>query len=147
MLIRGSASYTSAYLLEINANAVHSKYFGESSKEIVKAFANIFTLADDPQTMVCVLVDEVETITTSRKHAHDSHEVGDALRATKTNQLLTALDKARSFPNVLLLCTSNLVDVLDLAFLSRVDIDEHIGSPSPQAAACDILSYCTADII
>lgn len=144
LAIRSGNDYISAYLAEINANALHSKFFGESGKSIAKAFNDIYTMAQQSATLVCVLIDEVETIAGCRAHAHASHEVGDAIRAT--NQLLTALDKLRFYPNVIVFCTSNLLSMIDEAFLSRVDIAEHIGMPSC-GATYEILRSCMNDLI
>lgn len=142
--IRSSDYYLRAFLVEINANALHSKWFGESGKEIAKAFNHIYNLARDTEALVCVLIDEVETIAGSRERSAASGEVGDALRAT--NQLLTALDNLRRFTNVLVLSTSNLISTVDDAFLSRVDIAKYIPNP-PLAAAYGILRSCLNDLM
>lgn len=49
------------------------------------------------------------------------------------NALLTQLDSIKEFPNVLILATSNLASNIDLAFLDRADIKQHIGLPSVRA--------------
>jgi len=136
--------YTSACLAEINANALHSKYFGESGKAIAKAFDEVYKLAENGTALVFVLIDEIETIAGSREHAHASNEVGDAIRAT--NQLLTALDKLRSFPNILVFCTSNLRSMIDKAFLSRVDIEQYICVPCV-TAVYEILRTSMNDLV
>lgn len=61
--------------------------------------------------MVVVLIDEVESITASRGSAARSNEPGDAVRVV--NAVLTSLDALKRRPNVLVLCTSNLVDSVD----------------------------------
>jgi SpoVK/Ycf46/Vps4 family AAA+-type ATPase len=91
-----------------------------------------------------VIIDEVETVAGSRERSAANGEVGDALRAT--NQLLTALDKLRCFTNVLVFCTSNLIQTVDGAFLSRVDTAKYIGNPI-SAATYEILRSCLEDLI
>jgi pachytene checkpoint protein 2 len=68
-----------------------SKYFGESGKLIGATFERIFEAAQDESTLVCVVMDEVETIAGSRERAMSGSECADGMRAT--NQLLTALDR------------------------------------------------------
>ena len=70
--------------------------------------------------------------------------VSDGLRAT--NQLLTALDRLRSLPNIIVLCTSNLISAIDQAFLDRVDIKQLIPCPSP-AAIYNIFRSCLNELI
>ncbi|KIW01346.1 uncharacterized protein PV09_07118 [Verruconis gallopava] len=144
LAIRSSEIYRSFYLVEVNANNLYSKWFGESGKNIAKSFRKIYSMARDPDDFICVLIDEIETIAGSRQQSAESGEVGDALRAT--NQFLTALDKLRFHSNVLLFCTSNLMTTLDAAFLSRVDIIENIGASTPEAAY-EILRSCLNDLI
>ena len=77
----------------------------------MKLFAHIAEIAEDEECMVVVLIDEVESITASRGSAARSNEPGDAVRVV--NAVLTSLDALKRRPNVLVLCTSNLVDSVD----------------------------------
>jgi len=109
-------------------------------------FDEIRSLAEDEETLVCVLIDEVESITGSREHAQGS-ECNDALRVTRlatchlailitqqaTNQILTGLDQLRAQPNVLVFATSNLLSAIDPAFLDRTDIKQLITTPGTSA--------------
>lgn len=98
-------------MVEINAHSLGSKFFGESGKLVGKVFDNIETLLEEEEdTFVRVFVDEVETIAARRERALSSNEPFDAIRAV--NALLTGLDKLRSHPNVVIICTSNLVSAL-----------------------------------
>lgn len=135
LTIRLSQHFTRGKLIELSTHALLSKWFGESGKLVSKTFDDIVSVAleEDEANLVCVLIDEVETLTGNRS---SQGEVGDALRAT--NQLLTALDKLRYRPNVIVLCTSNLLSVIDSAFLDRADIKQAIPNPSA-AAAFEIL--------
>jgi len=116
-------------------------------------------MIEDPDALVCVLVDEVESLAAAREKGADT-EPSDAIRVV--NALLTQIDKLKSCPNVLLLTTSNVTGSIDLvsklnirvyslfssiflrltwinelsslqAFVDRADIKEYIGLPSAEA--------------
>lgn len=131
LTIRLNDRFTRGKLVELNTNALLSKWFGESGKLVSKTFDEIVQIAlgESETNLVCVLVDEVETLVGVRG---SSGEVGDALRAT--NQVLTALDMLRSRSNIIVLCTSNLLEAIDPAFLDRVDVQQYIPNPSADAA-------------
>lgn len=82
--------------------------------------------------------DEVESIVSSRKAAASANEPADAIRVV--NSLLTSLDKLKTRQNVLILSTSNLLSVIDGAFLDRVDICQHVPAPSVAAVYNILLS-------
>ena len=46
-------------LIEINAHSLFSKWFSESGKLVMKLFDQIQELVEDPDTLVCVMIDEV----------------------------------------------------------------------------------------
>jgi ATP-dependent 26S proteasome regulatory subunit len=69
-------------------------------------FDQVFKTANEESVFVTVLIDEVETVAGSRAKAVAGSETGDAVRAT--NQLLTALDRLRYRPNVVVFCTSKI---------------------------------------
>lgn len=142
--IRLNKAFPQAYLVEVNTNSMLSKYFGESGKLIGALFDKIHAMAQTSSALICVVMDEVETIAGSREKVTSSGECSDGLRAT--NQLLTALDWMRSLPNVIILCTSNLLNALDPAFLDRVDIKSCIPTPSP-AAIYNIYRSCLNELV
>ncbi|KAK0282883.1 hypothetical protein LTR35_006675 [Friedmanniomyces endolithicus] len=142
--IRLGQTFPRATLIELNTSSMLSKYFGESGKLISATFERVYAAAQDPGTLICVVMDEVETIAGSRERSTASNECNDGMRAT--NQLLTALDRLRHLPNVIVLCTSNLISPIDQAFLDRVDIKQLVPSPSP-AAIYNILRSCLNELI
>ncbi|KAK3079108.1 hypothetical protein LTS18_005724, partial [Coniosporium uncinatum] len=144
LTIRLGRHFTHGKLVEVNSQTMLSKWFGESGKLVGKMFEQINAMADDEDTLVCVLIDEVETLTGSREKAASGNEVGDALRAT--NQLLTALDRLKHRPNVMVFCTSNLLCTIDSAFLDRVDIKQYIPNPCA-SAAYEILRSCFNEMV
>lgn len=77
----------------------------------MKLFTHIQDIAEDEECMVVVLIDEVESITAARGSASRSNEPGDAVRVV--NAVLTSLDALKRRPNVLVLCTSNLISTVD----------------------------------
>lgn len=80
--IRTSDLFPKATLVEINANAMLSKYFGESGKLIDSTFENVQSIAKDRSTFVVVVIDEVETIASSRQRVSSSGECSDGLRVS-----------------------------------------------------------------
>ena len=62
--IRLSSRYTTTELAEINFHSPFSKWFSESGK--LNMFTEIKRLMEDPRFLVCVLIDEVESLTASR---------------------------------------------------------------------------------
>ena len=98
---------------------------------------------DDPHCLVCVLIDEVESLAASRSNASGG-DPSDAMRAV--NSLLTSLDRLRSFPNVLVLATTNITGQIDAAFVDRVDLKLHIGLPIIRARY-EILRTCLEELM
>lgn len=104
----------------MNAHGLFSKYFSESGKLVAQLFAKIEEFLEERDELVCVLLDEVESVTGARAAAVAGGEPADAVRVV--NALLTRLDALRRHPNVVVLCTSNMPDAIDAAFVDRADI-------------------------
>ncbi|KAG6958744.1 hypothetical protein JG688_00010376 [Phytophthora aleatoria] len=117
-------SYPNAVLLEINAHSLFSKWFSESGKLVMKLFRQIQELVEDEESLVCVLIDEVESLTAARKSAVSGSEPSDAIRVV--NALLTQLDSLKRYSNVLILTTSNITEAIDVAFVDRADIKQYV---------------------
>ncbi|KAJ9192224.1 hypothetical protein DTO021D3_8840 [Paecilomyces variotii] len=144
LAIRLGKQFPQSRLIEINAHSLASKYFGESGKLVSKMFDHIESMLEEEEdTLACVFVDEVETLTAKREQALQGNEPFDAMRAV--NALLTALDRLRHRPNVVVLCTSNLIAALDDAFLDRVDIKQFIPKP-PSRVIYEIYKSCLEDL-
>ncbi|XP_022099590.1 pachytene checkpoint protein 2 homolog [Acanthaster planci] len=131
LCIRLSDRYSYGQLIEINSHSLFSKWFSESGKLVMKMFQKIQELIDDQDALVCVLIDEVESLTAARKSSLNGTEPSDAIRVV--NALLTQIDQIKRHPNVLILTTSNVTEAIDLAFVDRADIKQYIGPPSPSA--------------
>jgi hypothetical protein len=80
--IRFAHRYASAQLVEVNAHSLFSKWFSESGKLVGRLFAKIGELVDDPDALVCVLIDEVESLSAARRAS--SSEPSDAIRYART---------------------------------------------------------------
>ncbi|MCJ1481784.1 hypothetical protein MMC06_001943 [Schaereria dolodes] len=130
--IRLGTQYPHSKLIEIDSHSLFSKYFSESGKLVGKMFELVESILDaEEDTFICVLIDEVESLTSARDDSLGGNDPRDALRAV--NALLTALDRLRFRPNVVVLCTSNLIKAMDSAFLDRVDIKQYIPEPGARA--------------
>ncbi|KAL8776983.1 MAG: hypothetical protein Q9194_002814 [Teloschistes cf. exilis] len=81
LAIRLRDKYQGTRLIEISAAALFSKYFGESSKVIGRLFDRIaYMLDQEPQVFLCIIVDEIESLTASRVQLLGSDEPKDAMR-------------------------------------------------------------------
>jgi len=143
LAIRLSHRYPQGQLLEVNSHSLFSKWFSESGKLILKLFEKIEALIEDRESLVCVLIDEVESLTAARQAAAGSSEPSDAIRAV--NALLTQLDRLKKYENVIILTTSNITQAIDLAFVDRADIKQYIGPPNTRARY-EILRSCVLEL-
>uniref|UniRef100_A0A7S0EB03 AAA+ ATPase domain-containing protein n=1 Tax=Hanusia phi TaxID=3032 RepID=A0A7S0EB03_9CRYP len=142
--IRMSDRYRSGQLVEVNAHSLFSKWFSESGKLVNKLFDTIREFLDDEETFVCVLIDEVESLTAARQSALNGSEPSDAIRVV--NALLTQIDKLKERQNCLVMTTTNITAAIDLAFVDRADIKQFIGHPSTPAIY-QILRSCTVELM
>ena len=127
--IRLSDQYQTTKLVEIKTATLLSKFFSESAKKVEEIFQTLCRMCEeDADTFTCVLIDEVESIASSRENVVNNGESQDALRAT--NALLTGIDRIKVYPNIIVLCTTNLLNDLDPAFLDRCGVRQEIESPS-----------------
>ncbi|CCW62314.1 unnamed protein product [Phytomonas sp. EM1] len=127
-----------ARLIEVNAHSLFSRWFSESGKQVMQLFRHIVQLASDERGLVCVLIDEVESLAAARQSAMKGNEPTDSIRVVNT--LLTQIDHLIRFNNVLVLATSNLTDAIDEAFLDRVDKKIFLGPPGLKARTAMLYS-------
>ena len=128
------------HLIEVNAHSLFSKYFSESGKLVSKLFSKISEIAEDENELTFILIDEVESLTAARKAAVAGSEPADAIRAV--NALLTHLDALKRRPNVMVLCTSNLPEAVDVAFVDRADIKVCARSLGPRIVT-ELIEFCS----
>ncbi|KAF2879742.1 hypothetical protein ILUMI_26429 [Ignelater luminosus] len=128
--IRLNNRFKRGFLLEVNSHSLFSKWFSESGKLVTKMFEKVTDILRDPEAIVFLLVDEIESLTHARIKCAGT-EPSDAIRVV--NAVLTQIDYIRNYPNVLILATSNMEGSIDLAFIDRADIKQYIGLPGPEA--------------
>lgn len=88
-----SSIYEQGHLIEVNAHSLFSKWFSESGKMVMGLFAKVREILEDGDSFVCVLIDEVESLTAARQAAIGGNEPSDAVRVV--NALLTQLDQLK----------------------------------------------------
>ncbi len=106
-------------------------------------FQKLHDMISDPAALVCVLIDEVESLTSARSSALRGSEPSDAIRVV--NALLTQLDQIRRHPNVLILTTSNVTGAIDIAFIDRYTPTTHTPTPHPSHNCSCSLLLCYVD--
>ncbi|XP_044752416.1 pachytene checkpoint protein 2 homolog [Coccinella septempunctata] len=131
LAVRMQDRYPSGILVEINSHSLFSRYFSESGKLVTKMFSSIKEIIENESILVCVLIDEVESLAHARDQCLSGVEPSDAIRVV--NAVLTQIDQIKRYPNVLVLATSNLTKSIDLAFIDRADIKQYLGLPKTPA--------------
>ncbi|RKF59277.1 Pachytene checkpoint protein 2-like protein [Erysiphe neolycopersici] len=127
--IRLNTIYTQTRFIQIKTATLLSKYYSESARQVDEIFTKITHICrQNPDEFICVLIDEVESIASSREFSSKSGESQDSLRAT--NALLTGLDRTKINSNIIFLFTSNMYEALDFAFLDRCGLIRSIDPPS-----------------
>jgi SpoVK/Ycf46/Vps4 family AAA+-type ATPase len=127
--IRLNSVYKETKLIEIKTATLLSRYYSESAKQVDEIFTAIERMCrENNERFICVLIDEVESIANSRDLSAKHGEAQDSVRVT--NALLTGLDRTKACPNLIFLCTSNMFDCLDAAFLDRCGLRLAINPPS-----------------
>ncbi|KAI3988742.1 hypothetical protein MKX01_001514 [Papaver californicum] len=144
LAIRFSSRYPHCQLVEVNAHSLFSKWFSESGKLVAKLFQKIQEMVEEDNSLVFVLIDEVESLAAARNAALSGSEPSDSIRVV--NALLTQMDKLKSSPNVIILTTSNITAAIDIAFVDRADIKAYVGPPTLQARY-EILRSCIQELI
>lgn len=115
-------------LLEISFDKVFSKWYGESSTNLINLFKILKELiVKNSNDLIILIIDEVETLANSRIQILNKNETSDGIRIVNT--LLTQLDSLKQYNNFLILSTSNLIDSIDEAFLDRVDYVFRLDKP------------------
>lgn len=126
----GAIITNTSLLITVNAHALFSKWFSESGKIITRLFTSIAEEASDNKE-IYLLIDEIESLAGNRERAISAGEPSDMIRAA--NAMLTQLDQLKRFSNVYVLCTTNLIDTLDPAFVDRCDAVINLTLPGDTA--------------
>lgn len=79
--IRLSKTFPYCKLVELDAHSMYSQYYGESGKAVNKTFAMIESMLDeDERLLICVFIDEIESLAGKRRYSNSSSEPQDSLR-------------------------------------------------------------------
>ncbi|HZE61259.1 MAG TPA: AAA family ATPase [Burkholderiales bacterium] len=131
-------------LLEINPHAFPSDMLGESQRNIMRLLQDTIPEIAARRPHTVVLVDEVESFAVRRTSASFETNPVDVHRAT--DAVMLGIDEiARKLPSVLFVTTTNFIDAIDEAFLSRADLVMHFALPSVETIA-NILQHSLEEL-
>jgi len=112
-------------VLSVHSSALFSKYIGESEKGIAEVFKKAKHIAP------CVLLlDEVDTIAPTRTGG----TVHAGTEQRLVNQLLVEIDKAGAFQDIIIIATTNRMDLVDSALLRSGRFDYVVNFEPPNEA-------------
>ena len=115
-------------LVEINPHAFPSDMLGESQRNVTRLLTETVPEIAARRPFTVVLVDEVESFAVRRSAASFEANPVDVHRAT--DAVLLGIDEiARKLPAVLFVTTTNFIQAVDEAFLSRADLVMNFSLP------------------
>jgi SpoVK/Ycf46/Vps4 family AAA+-type ATPase len=131
-------------LLEINPHAFPSDMLGESQRNVMRLLQDTIPEIAARRPHTVVLIDEVESFAVRRTSASFETNPVDVHRAT--DAVMLGIDEiARKLPSVLFVTTTNFIDAIDDAFLSRADLVMHFALPDAGTIA-NILQHSLAEL-
>ena len=131
---RTLAPYGATTFVEVDPHAFPSEMLGESQRAVTRLMSDTVPELAARRPHTVVLVDEVESLAVRRSSASFETNPVDVHRAT--DALLSGMDAvAREHPGVLLVTTTNFVEAIDEAFLSRADLVLHLQLPDEDTVA------------
>lgn len=131
-------------LIEINPHAFPSDMLGESQRNIMRLMQDTIPEIAARRAFTVVLIDEVESFAVRRTSASFETNPVDVHRAT--DAVMLGIDEiAKKLPSVLFVTTTNFIDAIDEAFLSRADLVMHFALPDQETIA-KILHDLFADL-
>src|SRR5687767_432122 len=131
-------------LVEINPHAFPSDMLGESQRNIMRLLQDTVPELAARRPFTVVLIDEVESFAVRRTSASFETNPVDVHRAT--DAVMLGVDTiARALPAVLFVTTTNFIDAIDDAFLSRADLVMHFELPDAQTIT-KILQHSLAEL-
>ena len=108
-------------LVEINPHAFPSDMLGESQRNVTRLLTDTVPEIAARRPFTVVLIDEVESFAVRRSAASFEANPVDVHRAT--DAVLLGIDEiAKKLPSVLFVTTTNFIEAVDEAFLSRADL-------------------------
>jgi SpoVK/Ycf46/Vps4 family AAA+-type ATPase len=120
-------------LVEINPHAFPSDMLGESQRNVTRLLTETIPEIAARRPFTVVLIDEVESFAVRRSAASFEANPVDVHRAT--DAVLLGIDEiAKKLPSVLFVTTTNFMDAVDEAFLSRADLVMRFALPDRDTA-------------
>jgi AAA+ superfamily predicted ATPase len=121
-------------LIEINPHAFPSDMLGESQRNVTRLLTDTVPEIAARRPFTVVLIDEVESFAVRRSTASFEANPVDVHRAT--DAVLLGIDEiARKLPSVLFVTTTNFIEAVDEAFLSRADLVMRFALPDAATVA------------
>ena len=115
-------------LVEINPHAFPSDMLGESQRNVTRLLTETIPEIAARRPFTVVLIDEVESFAVRRASASFEANPVDVHRAT--DAVLLGVDEiAKKLPSVLFVTTTNYMQAVDEAFLSRADLVMNFSLP------------------
>ena len=131
-------------LLEINPHAFPSDMLGESQRNVTRLLTETVPEIAARRPFTVVLIDEVESFAVSRSAASFEANPVDVHRAT--DAVLLGIDEvAKKLPAVLFVTTTNFIEAVDAAFLSRADLVMKFALPD-RATIASILTHAIGEL-
>jgi SpoVK/Ycf46/Vps4 family AAA+-type ATPase len=131
-------------LAEINPHAFPSDMLGESQRNVTRLLAETIPEIAARRPFTVVLIDEVESFAVSRSAASFEANPVDVHRAT--DAVLLGIDEiAKKLPSVLFVTTTNFIEAVDSAFLSRADLVMRFSLPD-RATVAKILESAIGEL-
>ncbi len=131
-------------LVEINPHAFPSDMLGESQRNVMRLLQDTIPEIAARRPHTVVLIDEVESFAVRRTSASFETNPVDVHRAT--DAVMLGIDEiAAKLPAVLFVTTTNFIDAIDNAFLSRADLVMHFALPNAETIA-NILEHSLAEV-
>lgn len=121
-------------LIEINPHAFPSDMLGESQRNVSRLLTDTIPEIAARRPFTVVLIDEVESFAVRRSAASFEANPVDVHRAT--DAVLLGIDEiAKNHPSVLFVTTTNFIEAVDEAFLSRADLVMRFALPDRDTIA------------
>jgi len=131
-------------LVEINPHAFPSDMLGESQRNVTRLLTETIPEIAARRPFTVVLIDEVESFAVRRASASFEANPVDVHRAT--DAVLLGVDEiAKKLPAVLFVTTTNFIEAVDEAFLSRADLVMKFALPD-EATIAKILESAVVEL-
>ena len=131
-------------LVEVNPHAFPSDMLGESQRNVTRLLTETIPEIAARRPFTVVLIDEVESFAVSRSAAAFETNPVDVHRAT--DAVLLGIDEvAKKLPSVLFVTTTNFIEAVDAAFLSRADLVMRFRLPDRDTIAA-ILAHSLGEL-